>query len=63
MAVDERTQNIALLRRDYLGGPEMVTMIQEERCTAFGHPAKVDKPVELKRDWEKGCVCGRNEFA
>ena len=59
----ERAQNIALLRRDYLGDPDVTALVISERCTAFGHPAKIDKPVELKSDWQKGCVCGRNPYA
>lgn len=61
MDVDrERAQNIALLRRDYLDDPRWIIT---ERCAAFGHPPKIDRPYEMKTDWQRGCVCGRNGYA
>jgi hypothetical protein len=51
-----------LVRRDYLS-QEAAQIVITEACTVAGHPAKVDKPFEQKAKWEKGCVCGRQEFA
>jgi hypothetical protein len=49
-----------LIRRDYL---EDATWVITTACSEAGHPARIDKPYEQKRDWERKCVCGRNEFA
>ena len=52
-----------LVRRDYLGDETRTQLVVTDACTTTGHPAKVDKPFELKRDWERGCVCGRQPYA
>lgn len=49
-----------LLRRDYL---EDARWVISEACMIAGHPAKIDKPFEMKSEWQRGCVCGRNPFA
>jgi hypothetical protein len=49
-----------LLRRDYL---EDARWVITEACTLRGHPAKIDKPFEMKSEWQRGCVCGRNPYA
>jgi hypothetical protein len=51
-----------LLTMDYKSAEE-TQMILTDACSTVGHPPKVDKPYELKQDWQRGCRCGRQEFA
>lgn len=51
-----------LLLADYMSTEETRIVISDA-CATVGHPPKINKPLELKRDWERGCRCGRQEFA
>ena len=51
-----------LVRRDYLD-PDAAAYVVTNACTEAGHPAKVDKPLEMKSEWQRGCVCGRQPYA
>jgi hypothetical protein len=50
------------VRRDYLSA-EAQKYVITEACFLAGHPAKVDRPLELKLEHQRGCVCGRNPYA
>lgn len=51
-----------LLLMDYMSSEETKIVITDA-CATVGHPPKVDKPYEQKQDWQRGCRCGRQEFA
>lgn len=59
----DRKRRIDMLRAagGFVGNAKPYLMMEE--CADLGHPAKYDEPPELKTEKQRGCVCGRNQYA
>ena len=59
-----RQRRIEMLRAaaGYLS-PQAKPYLMMQECSDLGHPAKYDKPPELKTENQRGCICGGNPYA